>query len=390
MEWKPPAPQSLAELKARSVARNWPALEQKVIRGQAGGQVLWQPRILAWRADKRFFGEPMPEPYEQLSTSDMYRYLDCSARIYEFNTCFRLVEHPTVRITQYDLGQGRTLTAIETPVGEQMQIVENLPTCRSPIYVKRPITTLEDLRVATWRVEHAYYVFDQETFDSLLGDWGDLGLPTMFIPRVKIQDLYINTMGTQAAIYALVDWGDAAFLPYFRALDDLSDQLIDLINRRPEFEVINFGDNLHSGTLPPAWFEKHVLPAYRHRCDRLHRAGKFVHAHWDGTVRSLLRYARETGLDGIEAITPEPQGDVTLAEVKAALGDKVFLLDGIPAVYFDDTYSVAELKCVTHEVIELFSPRLILGISDEMNAHGDIERVRLVGQMVDEHNSARR
>ena len=35
----------------------------------------------------------------------------------------------------------------------------------------------------------------------------------------------------------------------------------------------------------------------------------------------------------IEAITPLPQGDVTLAEMKAGLGDEVFLIDGIPEVF---------------------------------------------------------
>jgi len=54
--------------------------------------------------------------------------------------------------------------------------------------------------------------------------------------------------------------------------------------------------------------------------------------------RPLLQYAHETGLDGIEAITPRPQGDVTLEEAKEALGDDMFLLDGIPAIYFDKTF----------------------------------------------------
>ncbi len=40
-------------------------------------------------------------------------------------------------------------------------------------------------------------------------------------------------------------------------------------------------------------------------------------------------------LDGIEAITPQPQGDVTLEEIKEALSDDMFLLDGIPAILFD-------------------------------------------------------
>jgi hypothetical protein len=378
---------AFADLKERTAARRWPELVSKAIHLQANGQVVWQPRISAWWKDKRFFGEPLPEPYEHLTVPDMFRYLDCSARLYEFNECFRRIEHHAVVTTTVDIGDNQTLTVTKTPVGEQTAIKEARPSCRLAMHVKREIVTREDLRVATWRAENACYVFDQAAYDRLLAEWGDLGQPSMYLPRVNIQDLYINTMGIQQAILALHEWGPQVFVPYFRALDSLHERFIDLLNTLPQFEIINFGDNLHASTLPPKWFETYVLPAYVRRCELLHRGGKFVHAHWDGDTRPLLKFAQQTPLDGIEAITPRPQGDVTLEEVKEALGDRLFLIDGIPAVYFDSTYPAAELEACTRRVIEMFSPRLILGISDEMSATGDIERIRLVGRVVDEYNA---
>ena len=103
------------------------------------------------------------------------------------------------------------------------------------------------------------------------------------------------------------------------------------------------------------------------------------------TLASLIQ--RETGLDAIEAITPVPQGDVTLEQVRDALGDEMFLLDGLPAIYFDDTFEVDTLVECTHKIIELFAPRLVLGISDEISSTGDIERIRIVGDIVDEYNA---
>ncbi len=371
-----------------SKARQWPAFHLSVVRRQAGGRVIWQPRISAWWKDKRFFGNPLPEPYEHLSVPDMFRYLGCSARLYELNACFRRVEHPAVKISTEEVGGNQTRYNIETPVGTQTAVKEQRPTCRLPMHVKREIETREDLRVATWRAENAHYVFDAEVYQEIHNEWGDLGAPTMYLPRINIQDLYINTMGVERAILALYDWGQDTFRPYFAALDALHDQLIDLLNTLPQFEIINFGDNLHASTLSPAWFEEYVLPAYQRRCARLHRAGKFVHAHWDGDVKPLLKYARETGLDGIEAITPKPQGDVSLEEVKDALGDKLFLIDGVPAIYFNTTYSLDTLADSVHRIIELFSPNLILGISDEISAVADVERVRFVGRIVDEYNAS--
>ena len=129
-----------------------------------------------------------------------------------------------------------------------------------------------------------------------------------------------------------------------------------------------------------------MLPAYQRRCRLLHEGGKFVTSHWDGDTRSLLKYAKRTGLDGIEAITPKPQGDVTLKEVKEALGDEVWLVDGIAAILFNEEYPEEALMDQIKECIELFAPKLILGISDELSSTGEIERVRRIREYVDEYN----
>ncbi|MBS3762797.1 MAG: hypothetical protein KGZ25_05770, partial [Planctomycetes bacterium] len=173
---------------------------------------------------------------------------------------------------------------------------------------------------------------------------------------------------------------------YFDALEIAQNRLVDVINQSP-IEIINYGDNVHAGTCTPKLFEEYVLPVYQRRTERLHEGGKFVHAHWDGNCGPLLPYAQETGLDGIEAITPKPQGDVTLDETKEALGD-MFLIDGVPAVYFDETYSEEVLVDCARKCIDLFAPNLVLGISDEISSTGKIDRVKLVGEVVDDYNAS--
>lgn len=361
-------------------------LHLDVIRGTSNGKIIWQPRIGCWLTDKRFAGIPLPEPYEGMTVPEIYRALQCSARIYEFNSCFRRIEDPRVFHSERQLSETDTEITIHTPVGKQVSVTRVTPSSHRPIRVKREIASEEEMKVAIWRAEYTTWAWDQDRYDELCAEWGTVGAPTMYLPRVNIQDLYINTMGVENAIYALHDWPDTV-VAYFKALDESHDRLIEVINASP-IEIINFGDNLHCGTLPPALYQQYVLPSYLRRSEQLRAGGKFVHAHWDGDTNSLLPFAKTSGLDGIEAITPKPQGDVTLEEIKEALGDEIFLIDGLPAILFDELYPVSMLEAFTHQLIELFAPKLILGISDEISSTGDIERIRVVGRIVDDYNAS--
>ena len=139
--------------------------------------------------------------------------------------------------------------------------------------------------------------------------------------------------------------------------------------------------------LPSELYNKYVLPEYGKRGDILHAAGKFTYSHWDGDVKDLLQYAKTSFLDGIEAVTPVPQGDVTLEEVKEALGDEVFLIDGIASILFNNTYHLDVLKKQTQKILQLFEGQLVLGISDEFPSDGILERIEYVNEMVNNFNS---
>jgi hypothetical protein len=359
-----------------------------VVFGRSGGRIIWQPRIDCWYKDKLFAGEPLPEPYRGMTLHGIYRALGCSARLYEFNECFRRIEHPSVRITRRELNERDVETVIHTPAGKQVEVIRKSGNSWYHSKLKWEASSEAELEVAAWREENTAWEWDQEKYEILLEELGDLGAPCMYMPRMNVQSLYLEKMGTEGGIYAIYDWPDTVEA-YFRALDACHERLIDVINDCP-IEIVNFGENIHARTLSPDLFLKYHLPACRRRTDRLHEAGKFVYSHWDGDAGPLLPYARDTGMDGIEALTPKPQGDVTLEEIKEGLGDDLFLLDGIPAVYFDRTFPVEVLEDCAHRVIELFAPKLVLGISDEISSTGDIERIRAVGRIVEAYNAGQR
>jgi len=361
-------------------------LNRQVMFGESNGKIIWQPRIGCWYQDKMFEDGQLPAPYTGMSLHDIYRNLGCSARLYDFIHCFRKIEDPRITRETRQINSADTETIVTTPVGTQRFVVHESPNSWYKKKIKYWVETEEELKVLIWRHEHTEWVWDQEKFESMVQEFGDLGAPIVWTGRFGLQELLIDQMGIEKGIYAIFEMPDTveAFL---RASDIMHDRLLDVLVDCP-VEIISLPSCLHGHTLSPDLFVKYHLPGYQWRCEKLHKAGKKVHSHWDGMVKPLLGYAQESGLDGLEALTPEPQGDMTLEDIKEALGDNMILVDGIPAVYFDETYPLQTLIDSTKKIIDMFAPNLVLGISDEISSHGDIERIRVVGDIVDEYNAA--
>lgn len=343
--------------------------------------IVYQPRIEHWYNVNKAQGT-LPERYGDMSLLEVYIDLGCSIRSYDFfNQCLKCADDPNVK-AEGEWHDNAHVTRWTTPVGSIEQ--HDRYTALASHTDKFPVETPDDVRVMDYIIRGRTWSFDLDLFrknDELIGDHA---APMVFIPRVNIQRLFIDLMGVENTIYALTD--DKAMVEsLIRTIDETDEQMLEVMAQSP-VPIINFGDNVDHHFLPPNLFERYVLPVYQHRADMLRAAGKFTHAHWDGSIKLLLPYAQATRCDGIEALTPIPQGDITIPEMKEALGDMV-LLDGIPMTWFLPHEKVEDLEAVTREVIEVFSPNLILGISDEPSPVCDIERVRLVAEIVKEYES---
>ena len=111
--------------------------------------------------------------------------------------------------------------------------------------------------------------------------------------------------------------------------------------------------------------------------------GRYVHSHWDGNSRQLLPYLKDSGLHAVEALTVEPMGDMTLEGIKQATGDEIIVLDMIPVIYFLPNYPVADLMDFVKKVIDMFAPKLILGVSDELSSPCEIDRIDMIADLID-------
>jgi len=203
--------------------------------------------------------------------------------------------------------------------------------------------------------------------------------PLVTVPWGSIQRLFILYMGFEKGVIAL--WKHREKVEeLLRVFDENDDKRFKVIKKTP-FRIVNFGDNIDEGLCPPPLFKRYMLPYYKRRTGELHKAGKFCTSHWDGKIKLVLPFAQQTGLDGLECVPPSPQGNVTLEELKKGL-EGMILVDGIPAILFLPYVKDEVLKAFVHRLLDLFAPHIIVGISDMLPANGDIEKVRMVGEII--------
>ena len=355
-------------------------MNRRVFDGQAIPHVLFQPRMEPWFHWHTLFGQ-LPAAYREATVRDFYDDLDCSMRYIHYYTdipdpvmrrfspevAVREVEHPAERWMIY-----------QTPHGD-LEMHQSLTVDHTWRTVGFPVKTPDDLRALRWLYGHTSYHFCRDHFRQGSVFLGERGEPQFWVPKSPYQALAQIWMKLQDLVFALVDVPDLVE-DTMRAIDDSYDALYEEIVASGEVGILNFGENIHDHLISPRYWERYFVPFYERRCGQLGVAGIHTHVHIDGYFRTLLPYLKDLPFSGIEALTPAPQGDVTLEEMADHLGDKV-LLDGIPAVLFMPQYSLDELMATVEKIVALFHPRLVLGISDELpegTGEEAMERVRQV------------
>lgn len=360
-------------------------LNRDIINKNANGKTIWQPRIGCWYDDRLYRNEELPGKYKGSDLKGIYEKIGCSDRLYHFNECYESKIDVSVVWSCKEISHKTWEYKACTPVGNIMSITCGNDSNPGVMPKKWWITNKEDLKVYTYIEEATTYSFNMQTYNKLYEKLGHLGLPAIFLPRTNIQRLFIDLCGVEDAIYLLTDSEDLVET-YFKALSKSQETLLNAVAASP-IEWVNYGDNLHCKLLPPNLFKKYIIPEYEKRGHILHKANKFTYSHWDGDVKDFLPFVKDCALDGIEAITPLPQGDVTLEETKKALGNDIFLIDGIASILFNETYPFNELKEQAEKVLNLFEGQLILGISDEFPSDGIIERLEYVNEIVNNFNA---
>lgn len=267
----------------------------------------------------------LPEPLRGNGGLDFYRHLGCDIFLlngWGLETPLRsprLVFEPGVRIDGKTDGARRTVTWT-TPWGLLTACYEN----GHPR--KYPVDSIEAVR--TWRRlwEGARYesADDSAAAQAIDRRLADDGVFTRFWGPSAIPRLLETDMGAETFYYLLADHpGDMDGL--IRAMHDADRQAFAILARGP-WESVTLVENTSTFYISPALYRDYNMPHQRDFVEVLRRAGKPAILHMCGHVRNLLPLIRETGCDGIHALTPPPTGDCPWEAALDALGDDLVIV----------------------------------------------------------------
>jgi hypothetical protein len=149
----------------------------------------------------------------------------------------------------------------------------------------------------------------------------------------------------------------------------------------------NYGGNLVSAIVSPQMYREYYLPHYHEAAEVMHKAGKYVGSHYDGNCGPLAEVIAADPLDYIEAFTPAPDSDMTLAEARAAWPEKVLWLNFPSSLHLRPAEEVA---AAAFDLVEQAGPDgLIVGITEDMPGDRWRETCPAIMDGLDRHAAGR-
>lgn len=204
-------------------------------------------------------------------------------------------------------------------------------------------------------------------------------VPCLGLPRSPLSALAYEWAGVQNMVFLLLDHEARAR----RVLALMEAQEAPILDAVCELAppLVHFPDNLSSDNLA-GLYDEYLAPTHRRRLQRLHAAGIKAAVHLDGTVRGLLPKLAAAGFDAVEALTPQPAGDLTPAEMRRlANRSDLILWGGVPGALFPAPTDWPRMRRHLDELIEAWAGQpFVLGVADQVPPDGNIDFCRLIAE----------
>ncbi len=351
----------------------------RLLAGERPGGVVWTADLSYWISGRQADGTADPAWKTECGYLELHRSLGVMPYYYyERFWTGRAIYDATVH-ERVETAGPVTVHRWETPVGTLREESCYLPESACTGVTRHPVRTATDLDILIYLLEHRRLEPDNlADYRQRRELWaGYDGLPCLGLPRSPLSALAYEWAGIEALTFLILDEPDRVG----RVLALMEAQEAPVMEAVCEAAppLVHFPDNLSSDNLT-GFYDEYLGPTHRRRLAKLHAAGVKAAVHLDGTVRGLLPKLAAAGFDAVEALTPQPAGDLTPAEMRR-LADRsdLILWGGVPGALFPAPTDWPRLNRHLDELLEAWAGQpFVVGVADQVPPDGNIEFCRQI------------
>jgi hypothetical protein len=365
------------------------------LRGQEADHVSWAPLIdpyyTAWLTTQGYGGPDAP----RVEIDDQEGLWSEETDALDIPYAIRIVggdvlerHSPTIRkvedstINRHTVSRdGDQMEIVETPVGG-LETVRRYSNVGHTRYIsKYPVSTLEDLKVIQYVMEHTHYVEDFARFHARAAVIGDDGIPTSDGPQSPIQHFYMFLCGIQNTTYLLLDH-PAEMAECFAVMHQKHLEQYRLVCESPTDVVIDY-ENTSSTVMSPAFYRQYSEGFINEYADICHAANKLLITHMCGKLSAFNAELRQGRQDGFDSLCPPTTGDIWASQARTAWGGDKVIIGGVePAALarMDACETRAYVTRVLDEMPTL--RRFVLSTGDATPYGTPVENLRAVADVV--------
>lgn len=148
-------------------------------------------------------------------------------------------------------------------------------------------------------------------------------------------------------------------------------------------DALMYGGNIHADLVGRRRFDQYYLPLLNEFAALAHQAGKMTMAHLDANLAGIKESVASCGLDIIEAFTPAPVCDMSVAEARAVWPDKVMWINFTSNIHLRP---YEEVRAEALKILREAAPgyRFIMGVTEDIPEPAMWESLFAIAEVVRE------
>ncbi len=282
---------------------------------------------------------------------------------------------------EFEQRKDEGITIWHTPKGDLVEQAVSDPIAKTSYRHRHKLDGEKAFEAYHALLDDLTYEADYDRAGKVFAKVADTGLPTVDAPATPLQHILMWDLSVENALMAMYD-RTGEMVELMRHMHAKNLEYYRIACKGPG-EVVRPMEDTSSMLTGPAMYAEHCA-AYLSEYGRVvHEHGKKFIVHMCGHLKEMLPIIKDIELDGIEAATPGPTGNVEPDEIRRAMPEAIILGGVDPTRYA--IQSPQEMVRTLRARLERIrgDRRFILG-SEEIPVSAKLETVKAVGRLVAE------